>query len=234
VLDPEHTSVYEPYLDGVDSLPFAVASVRSASDAVAFAQRYGLLRTGPGAAVYREPFSEWKIATTALRDALTLYASAKAARKGDDEAAERCRAVLHGREKTISQELRTQLEESPGLTKADIMVGALLTSGISAVRTVVQPAVLVEYPEENGAMRIGTPGEFLLQPDCTTLAELAFQLTAGMVCMGVDVRACACDCGVSFVPRHGRQRYLPGHASKQRARRRRARIRTSQTRCLPP
>ncbi len=224
-LDPTQISVYIPHKEGVLGLPFALAGVRAEADAVAFAERFGLLRTSPDATVYRERFSEWKIATTSLRDALGLYSAVRAARAGDEPALERITTILIAREWAASAELRAQLDAHPGpLAKADITIAAILTSAIRDVRHTVEPAVLVEYPDENGAIRTGEPGHFFYSPTCATLAQLAFQVAAVTVSMQVAVRTCPLpECGRSFVPSHGRQIYCcTGHTNVAKQRRLRA------------
>lgn len=161
----EAASVYTPADEGVDDLPFALAGIRSANEAVAFARRFSLLRTPPSAAVHRERLADWKILAAARRDAtrrdaLGLYSSARAARDGDEDAVERARRIMVEREWATSPEFRAQLDELPGtLAKADASVGAILTFGIAEVRMRVQPAALVTYPSPQGR-RNGEAGHF--------------------------------------------------------------------------
>jgi hypothetical protein len=224
VLDRARTSRYEPHLEGVERLPFVLADVRAPRDAVEFAQRFGLLRTKPDENVYCEPFVEWTIATSSLRDALALYASVRAAKAGDEDAAERCVTILRNREWAASDELRVQLADHPGpLAQASITIAAILSWGIHEVRHVVQPWVLVESPDDTGAIRTGETAAFVYQPICETLAQLAFHVAAAMICRNDEVRTCRCGCRRSFIPTHGRQLYVANHANTARQRRHRAR-----------
>jgi hypothetical protein len=214
--------VYEPYADGVDELPFALAGIHAPADAVAFAERFGLLRTGPGAGAYREPFSDWKQLASALRDAFALYSAGRAARKGDAAAEETIRTIIRSRER-IHPELRPELERYAGLlTKAEFVVVSILSSGLRDVRSHLQPASLVEYPDENGVRRSGEPGAFLFAPECRTLAELAFLMAALTVSTKVDVRICPL-CSRVFVPKQGQTYCEPKHTNAAKQRRHRAR-----------
>jgi hypothetical protein len=111
----------------------------------------------------------------------------------------------------------------PRARKADITVGAILSAGMSGIRTYLQPASLVEYPTPQGIIRRGEAGCFLFAPDCATLAQLAFHVAAMTVAMQVDVRTCAL-CSRSFLPKHGAQKYCePRHENIAKQRRFRSR-----------
>jgi hypothetical protein len=99
VLDPAFIEEYYPAKQpGRIALEFA--GIRTPAEAVQFATKYGLLRHGPGAAEFREPFGDWIEAISAVVHILDGYALMRAAANGDVDALERLSQADPERETT--------------------------------------------------------------------------------------------------------------------------------------
>jgi hypothetical protein len=82
VLDPARAETY-PAPSDQPSLLFDLAVLQQPQDALEFVRKYGLLRHGPDAKEFREPFSDWLDVAKTLNADLVLAYILSAALKGD-------------------------------------------------------------------------------------------------------------------------------------------------------
>jgi hypothetical protein len=223
-------ATYDPYASYVATeLLIALASVRSAEEAVAFATRYGLLFAGPQASEHRERFVDIHLVARALNFALVLHALRLADLDGDAEALPRLRSKI-GLWRAMHPSAARDLDAWPDpRDQADIIAAEIATAALPRQRVVA--ASLLEQDDGHGrAVRVKTGNGrpfFLRAPVFENLVTLTHHMLGHVLCGtgGVELRVCA-GCGLPFVPERHSQRHHDERCAS-RARKRRQRMRTS-------
>lgn len=208
VLDLERAREYQPSEAG---LPYDLAAVSAPADVIAFVQRHGLLRHGPGADEHRERLRDFEEQALGLRYILRVYQELRRGLSEDrGESVEGLRA-LRG-------ELRPALSdffEAPAssdeelLAQASVTIAQGISQGLEGVEESVGAAVV-------GG---GSPGLFGFAPRPPDLVGYAYHQLAMAVVSRAAMRTCA-ECGRFFPVKDRRQRFCtPTCASRARYRR---------------
>ncbi len=197
----------ETYLPGWEDLHmlFAFAGIERPADAVAFAERYGLLWNGPDAKRHRESIGEWQREADKIDWILYLYNTVRAAIKGNQQAIDTLRAQYHSQ-----YPAEAILDDNELLAAASIAIGDNISDGLRAVSA----RVIAASAYENGKI-----GEFLFAPTAANLLGMLYHQLAILVVNRFEVRVCD-GCGAVFPVHDKRQRYCTG-ACANRARFRR-------------
>ncbi len=197
--EPQEYWVYDE-----KELVFALASISNPDDAIEFASRYGLLRSGPGSDTYRELFSEWETVIARLRDILTGYVTLRGALQGDKDAVE----ALWVLEPYIRSMFEVKASNDLELFS---QVSVYVATGISEGLRGVDQGILATVQFEGGRA-----GEFALGIYPETLTGVAYHELSMLIVNQKPVRKCI-ECGQAFLVKDQRQQYC-GMSCSNRAR----------------
>lgn len=172
---------------------FALAEVETAQDACRVARRYGLLRSGPEAATFREPFALWETVAGQIRLVLNLVLALR-----DDDVGEIGR-LIEGH--------RTQLrdcEHTDTRALGSILVEGLVKDGLQRTRESIVSAVRMT---QDGFR--GPTGQWHFAPQFDNLIGYSFHRLAQTISYrSPDLLRCA-NCGRIVGREHPNQRYCP-------------------------
>lgn len=199
VLDIERATPYQPQAE--PDLLFALAGIRRPTDALPFVKDYGLLRHGPDADSYREPFSDWERIALELSGYMSAYDDIRRAALGDAEALERLRILV---EDGVSDALAELLESMEGGTAderlietVNLFVAVGITNGLRGVEVGLTPAT---------AWGAGPVGSLVFSPQPPDLVGLAYHQLALLTVSQAPMSRCP-ECGRIFAPRGKKQRF---------------------------
>jgi hypothetical protein len=213
VLDRRRGELYVPYSQR--DLAFDLAAIAEPTDAVAFVRRYGLLRHGPDASEYREPFAEWEEVALALQGILTSYDRLRRALRGDESA----RRWLWDRwEPVTGDEFEARADTDDELyAQTSKSIAWHLAEGLSGVEEGVLSGV--DWETRPGSRTAGGPLDFRFAVRPRDLVGYAFHQVAMKIVNRAAMTACA-ECGRMFEIHDARQQYCADRCAN-RARRRR-------------
>lgn len=199
VLDPISLTSYKPFADDVTDYPYELAAINEPQDAVDFARRYGLLRHGPDADEYREPWPEWEEAALRVRGIGRLGVDLGQALKGDGDAKESIRA--HAKRWGDQFEAPAASDEE-ALAQASLVVASMVDDGLQDVGFGIQAEVGLRLPDGSE----GRSGGFAFSPRAPDLLSLIYYALSLALVERVPGRTCD-GCGRVFLVRDPRQRY---------------------------
>ncbi|HHX44471.1 MAG TPA: hypothetical protein GX714_10860 [Chloroflexi bacterium] len=203
VLDRQRAHEYHPY--GASNLAFDLAAVSTPQDAIAFVTRYGLLRHGPQANEWREPYSEWQQESSQLRAVFMLKSALDRALEGAPEELQRLAPVIRPLWQGAPENDK-ELTEQAAKT-----IAMIVSEGLRGVEH--RLIAMFEWGAGNA------PNEFATGIHPTDLVGYAYHHVAQLLNKKVVWLACP-ECGQYFVPTDGRQRYCsPTCAGRARYRR---------------
>ncbi len=191
VLDRERATEYQPYSE--KGMVFELAAVQTHHDALAFVQRYGLLRHGPDAQEWREPLEEWQSEALTLRGILYLL---RALRQGLEGDMEDLRARWRGAIAPLF--LASPENDQELLAQAAKAVALVVSEGLENVEEGIA-AMGVDWEE-------GSIGEFRLAARPRDLLGYVYHELAMLIVNRAPLNVCA-ECGRVFPITDPRQKY---------------------------
>ena len=193
---------------GHQELVFALAGVETAHDACRVARRYGLLRSGPEAATFREPFALWETVAGQIRLVLNLVLALR-----DDDVDEVAR-LIEGHRTRLGDN-----EAADARALGSILVEGLVNEGLRRTREGVLSSVRIT---QDGLR--GPTGQWHFAPQFDDLIGYSFHRLAQTInYRAPDLLRCG-HCGRIIGREHPNQRYCPQRcAAAAKKRRHRAR-----------
>lgn len=190
-------------IQGEKDLAFDLAAVHDHNDALGFAGRHGLLRTGPGSEEYRELFADWERTAFKLRRVMEMYVTLGRAEQGDADAMMKLRSfenwfVTRGY-------IDASVDESALLGKATQFLADTVREELVGVQ---QSLVATE------SVKLGRPRGFAFTADSPTLVGYAYHDFARRIVNSVPMRTCV-ECGRAFVLEDKRQKYCSDKCSNR-------------------
>lgn len=191
--------------EALEDMPFALAGVRSPAEAVAFAERYGLLREGwpldilakdkPLPPTLRERYIDWQREAGQLVAIMNLYVDLAAALNGDTAAEASLRDVI----------VDMNYPEVKSMAFLDAGVKDVIARSLNHGREGITLDVEafggyqgdIEDPEHR---RIGYVAR------ARTLIAVIYQQLTDLIIQQRTMRYCE-DCGRVFLPKTGKQRF---------------------------
>jgi len=212
-LDRERSRTYAP-IETTD-LMYDLAAVRRPSDALAFVQRYGLLRNGPGAERLREPVADIEEEAHTLSTTLGLYVLIRRA-VGDDaqESNDAMRQLWDNADKLAEGFDNRAASGDELIDQATQLVTYWINQGLIGVDFTVTPSAHSVHP----TLGRGRVGDFSLSAHSPTLLGSAYHQLALTIVNAHLLRACA-ECGKYFAVADKRQRFCSqtcGSRARQR------------------
>jgi hypothetical protein len=200
-MDRDRAELYVliPSID-TPTLPFDLANISSDSDAVAFTERYGLLRHGPGAPTSREKLSDFIAAAERMSKLVRLYWLVGESVAGDSEAFALLRKAVG-----------PAIADDELCAQTSMYSARLLSEGLRGAHIGVADAH--EFSEAT------TPGSLVWLVNVRNLEQFAYYQFANLATTRTPIRPCA-ECGKMFVVEDARRRFCSTRcASRQRQRR---------------
>jgi hypothetical protein len=213
-LDRQRAHPYTP-MEEVD-LMYDLAAIRRPPDALAFVQRYGLLRHGPGADKLRESFAEIETAALTLDTTIAWYLRIARVVRGDTEDANNAIREMWRLAPKLGEHFDgTAKSDDELIDQATQLVAYWTNQGLIGVESKVTPSAHYTDPRGNR----GEAGGFSMSAHATTLLGLAYHQLALTITMRIPLRECV-ECGRYFEIKDRRQRFCsPTCGSRARQRR---------------
>lgn len=206
VLDLSRAREYPPLAGVSDPLHdphHQLADLKTPADAVAFVQRHGLLRHGPGADEHRERLSDFESEGLQLRNVLRVNVELRRAVSDDHservEGLQALRSELH----RVSGDDLALSSDADVLERATRFVATVISDGLTNVELTVSPAL--ESNEDRSEV-FGTVGAFMLAPHVPNLLGLAYYRVALEIVERRPMRTCE-ECARVFPVHDQRQRF---------------------------
>ncbi len=182
-------------IEEVGGATFALAGIHEPADAVAFAERYGLLWHGPGADELRESFARWQEEAARLLFLMECYQQVYRAQRGDQDAIRILWELWEQGIRPAFAEVATT--DADLLDQASVVIADSITAGLTGVEQGFVSTVIFED---------GRPDQFAFSPRLPHLLAAVYLELAMLLNHRQPLHSCV-SCGRLFLGTDPRRRY---------------------------